>query len=124
MIKEERQLRRQLKLIRKEIAASYLGYWDDVNKERWTSRYTEELSKRRGGTLFSWECWRAVFPELEGTKKWSDVEHSHRWTIAIFDEEIELSKQSFNLAEGAHHLNKTVASGCWYVLDILLISSV
>ena len=124
MIKEERQLRKQLKLIRKEITASYLGYWDDVNKERWTSRYTEELSQRRGGTLFSWDCWKAVFPELEGTKKWSDVEHSHRRTIAIFDEEIELSKQSFNLAEGARHLNKTVASGCWYVLDTLLISSV
>ena len=124
MIKEERQLRKQLKLMRKEITASYLGYWDDVNKEWWTSRYTEELSKCSGGTLFSWDCWKAVFPELEGTKKWSDVEHSHRRTIAIFDEEIELSKQSFNLAEGARHLNKTVASGCWYVLDTLLISSV
>ena len=124
MIKEERQLRRELKSTRKQIAASYPGFWDDVDRERWTSRYVEELSKRRGGTLFSWDCWKAVFPELEGTKKWSDVEHSHRRTIAIFDEEIELSKQSFNLAEGARHLNKTVASGCWYVLDTLLISSV
>ena len=101
------------------MADSYLGYWDDVNKERWTSRYTEELSNRRGGTLFSWDTWRAVFPELEGTQKWSDVEHSHRRTIAIFDEEIELAKQSFALAKGARHLNKTVSSGCWYVLHTL-----
>ena len=121
MIKEERQLRRELKSTRKQIAASYPGFWDDVDRERWTSRYVEELSKRRGGTLFSWDSWRAVYAELEDTKEWSDAEHSHRRTIAIFDEEIELAKQSFLLAEGVRHLNKTVSSGCWYVVYTLFI---
>ena len=105
--------------MRREMDALYFGYWDDVHRERCISRYTEELSGRRGGTLFSWECWKAVFPELEGTKKWSDVEHSHRRTVAMLDEEIELYEQSSVLAEGARHLNKTVSSGCWYVLHTL-----
>ena len=124
MKREERQLRRELKSIRKQLTTWYPDRWDEVDRERWTSRYVEELSNRRGGTLLSWDSWRAFYAYMEGTKEWSEVEHSHRRTIAIFDEEIELSKQSFNLAEGARHLNKTVASGCWYVLDILLISSV
>ena len=102
--------------MRKSWAEWYLGVWDDENRERWTLRYAEELSLRLGGTLFSWETWKVVYSDLEGTKEWDDAEHSHRRTIAILDEEIDLHKQSSFLAEGARHLNKTVSSGCWYVL--------
>ena len=105
--------------MRKEMEAWYFGYWDDVNRERCIARYTEELSKRLNGTMFSWDSWRAVWAELEGTEKWTDVEHSHRRTIAMLDEEIELYEQSSVLAEGARHLNRTVSSGCWYVLHTL-----
>ena len=105
--------------MRKEMEAWYFGYWDDVNRERCIARYTEELSKRLNGTMFSWDSWRAVWAELEGTEKWTDVEHSHRRTIAMLDEEIELYEQSSVLADGARHLNKTVSSGCWYVVYTL-----
>ena len=90
-----------------------------TSTESVASPVTPRSSIRRGGTLFSWECWKAVFPELEGTEKWSDVEHSHRRTVAMLDEEIELYEQSSVLAEGARHLNRTVSSGCWYVLHTL-----
>ena len=109
--------------MRKQMIAWCLGYRDDENRLKWTLIYAEELSLRRTGTLLSWDCWRAVFPELEGTKEWSDVEHSHRRTIAILDEEIELHEHSPILAEGARHLNKTVSSGCWYVVCILSLLS-
>ena len=119
MMREERRLRRELKLIRKHIAASYIGCWDEVSRERWTSRYTEELSNRQNGTLLSWDSWRAFYADLEGTQEWADAEHLHRRTIAILDEEIRLNEQSHILAAGARHLNKTVSSGCWYVLYII-----
>ena len=114
-MREEHQLRRELKTMRKQISALCAGCRDDENRERWTMRYAEELSYRRTGTLLSWDSWKAFYAYLEGTKDWADAEHSHRRTIAILDEEIELHQQSSLIAEGARHLNKTVSSGCWYV---------
>ena len=106
--------------MRKSWAEWFLGVWDDDNRERWTLRYAEELSLRRNGTLFSWDSWKVFYSDLEGTKEWDDAEHSHRRTIAILDEEIELHEQSSFLAAGACHLNRTVASGCWYALYAFL----
>ena len=122
MIQEERRLRRELKSMRTEIAAWYLGLRDDENKERWTFCYIEELSCRRSGTILSWESWKAFYAYMEGTKEWDEAEHSHRRTIAILHEEIYLHRQSSIIAEGARHLNKTVSSGCWYVVYIILPS--
>ena len=90
MTREERQLRRELKTMRKQISALCAGCRDDENRERWTMRYAEELSYRRTGTLLSWDSWKAFYAYLEGTKDWADAEHSHRRTIAILDEEIDL----------------------------------
>ena len=121
MIQEEHCLRRELKSMRREIATWYLGVRDDENKERWTFCYIEELSCRRSGTILSWESWKAFYAYMEGTKEWSEVEHSHRRTIAIFDEEIELNNDGSILAEGARHINITVSSGCWSVVYLLSI---
>ena len=122
MIQEERRLRRELKSMRREIAAWYLGVRDDENKERWTFCYIEELSCRRSGTILSWESWKAFYAYMEGTKEWDEAEHSHHQTIAILHEEIYLHRQSSIIAEGARHLNKTVSPGCWYVVYIILPS--
>ena len=124
MTREERQLRRELKTMRKQISALCAGCRDDENRERWTLRYAEELSLRLTGTLLSWDSWRAFYGYLEGTKDWADAEHSHRRTIAILDEEIDLHEQSSLIAEGARHLNKTVSSGCWYEHHIILLLTV
>ena len=98
------------------MATMYPGYWDEENRERWTLHYVEELSLRQSGTVLSWDSWRAFYRDLEGTKEWSDAEHSQRRTIAILDEEIELHKQSSFLVERVRHFNKTISTGCWYVV--------
>ena len=102
--------------MRGEMSSWYSGLRNDDDTERWISHYVEELSLRRTGALWSWDSWKAFYAYMKGTKEWANVEHTHRRTIAILDEEIDLHKQSANLAAAARHFNKTVSSGCWCVM--------
>lgn len=89
---------------------------DAETTELQVSAYVEQLSILLDGVVLSWESWKAFLGAgLEGTIKWANVEHGHRRRIAMLDEEIELHERGVTIAAAAHHLNRTVSSGCWYV---------
>lgn len=112
MAAEERSLRRDFKSFRRVLAADCAekGYFDN---EIWSWRYTDYVEKVLDSAAFSWRSYKAFYRDTEGTDEWKRVEHAHRRTIAICDEEIALHNQGMDVAMAAHHFNKTVASGCW-----------
>ena len=113
----ERSIRKDFKYARKEFALEAMER-RVYDNDAWSWKYVRFLEERLMGTLLSWESWKAVYGDLEGTDEWSRAEHSHRRIVAMCDEEIVLHEQGRDVAMAAHHFNKTVSSGCWCVYPV------
>lgn len=111
MAVEEQQLRYDFRAARRDFALESieLGLYDT---QVWSRRYIHFVEYERDAAFISWEAWKSVYGDIEGTQRWNEVEHSHRRIMAMCEEEILLHQQGMNVAIAAHHFNKTVASGC------------